>query len=1102
MTEMPPGNVSMEEQALRWQEALSNGTRATEAMFARWLLRSPENVRAFLKQATLSRVLRHLDSSHIDLGTLLVRVRAHNDTRRKKAEKVCVIPGSMAASEHASLTRQLQKYFSIWSRQYSGSTRDDLVQEVLLRCLQRRERCPDHLNVAKQLVQEFEQRTRNESRINSILVASEQAKHDGNIWADALDRQLDAGRALNEILRRLPLRNRAALILRIRDGSSLVKIAATLNCSIHAAKKSLAEAQTMARACLVELSQKPTTAPCGAYQRGTGGRSDPWTDLLECDGVREESPSPGAGGVNSIESRASMAKAHSAVVRDSDLRDRVKTLIEMIPGCTNVRTGLQLGTQTIDLYYEERTSFGQMRIVCECMSYRRSLTKEWFAQQLYPRYFPLLQRKLVDAVRIITSHDPDVLVRAYAQQCGFSFHTLDQLESQIIDFRGYLHSLLQGFVDEGLTSYYIRPVLESGEDLEDKVISWVDGSSNRPLAILAGYGMGKTSFACRLTKVLGEQTLRDPGRRIPILIPLAEISTEQSLEGLLGKILAGQHRVPGYNFALFHELNRRGRFVVILDGFDEMKHAMSWPEFKYNLSQLQRLMVASARVLLLGRPTAFLSEEEERHILSGGRRGANQPLTITSALECDELSMWESSTVRAIEYVRRHALHRSRRYATFRKAGSREVNIEERIQSIQENAEIVTLARRPVQAKILADLVIDSEVQWRSFNRYDLYREFISRISAREALKTTRRKITQETRLRFLRRVAWWVWCQSSSLEFNSMELPQAVYGDTPGGDIDPEALRRDLVSGSILEKKAAGTYCFPHRSFVEFLVAEFICTDAYGSVELTEISARLTSEVSDFIRESGRAQAIVRWGKDLNEGENPISMEFLALIAWAENRLDTNRFRQLSRRQTPYDVILEYRRLIDRGAPPTRVVDLLRANFNRVTDESSRLMCIVGLLIAQQTVPSKLREQIEKLVVTLVLTECLDELQKTQNSAGAHDSMLPVRKTFRRLLSALQLQTPIAEPDLAIHVNWPKLLAALETALPVKWRLLGLVLRDDGFNVLFRFADLMALEERLTPRKRLLEGFFHHAATAGATIQTSPHTPVLRLVTLSAAGE
>jgi hypothetical protein len=356
----------------------------------------------------------------------------------------------------------------------------------------------------------------------------------------------------------------------------------------------------------------------------------------------------------------------STSAQGNAFRDSVRRLIELIPGCSSVQTEHLLGTQPVDIYYEERTSFRTLRVACECKDYERPLTKDLIARHIEPRYGPLLRKNLVDAVRIIAPIALGATAAAYVKECGFTFHTIDQLESEIVDFRQYLRALQVAFAEDGLDRYYVRPLLADGGDLEEVIEAWIAGPSSQPVAILAGYGMGKTSFARHLAHVLAAHALAAPHNRIPILIPLSEIASEQTLEGLLGKLLAAQNRIPDYHFNIFSELNRRGRFVIILDGFDEMKHMMSWSEFQHNFTELNRLNGSNSRVLLLGRPSALLSGDEELFVLRGKRRAGDRTYTVSGAPEYRQITMREFSSEQAMQFMRGYAAFRAATDAALR----------------------------------------------------------------------------------------------------------------------------------------------------------------------------------------------------------------------------------------------------------------------------------------------------------------------------------------------------------------------------------------------------------------------------------------------------
>lgn len=177
----------------------------------------------------------------------------------------------------------------------------------------------------------------------------------------------------------------------------------------------------------------------------------------------------------------------STTAQGNAFRDSVARLLEITPGVTCVQTEFLVGTQPVDIYYEERASFRTLRVACECKDYGGPLTKSLIASKIYGRYRPLLEKGLVDAVRIITTLNVGSVARAYVEKdCGFSLHTADEIESQIIDFRHYLHGLRNAFAEDGLDQYYVRPSLGTGEDLETVVQSWITGELSQPVAVLGG----------------------------------------------------------------------------------------------------------------------------------------------------------------------------------------------------------------------------------------------------------------------------------------------------------------------------------------------------------------------------------------------------------------------------------------------------------------------------------------------------------------------------------------------------------------------------------------------------------------------------------------
>ncbi len=631
-------------------------------------------------------------------------------------------------------------------------------------------------------------------------------------------------------------------------------------------------------------------------------------------------------------------------------RDSVRTLFEANPRYLNVKSEYRIAHQDVDIYYEEQISTGTISVACECKDYARALTRNDL-EAIYAKYDSLRNGKgeRVDAVRVIGRLPLGAKAQDFLKQVGFSYATLHDVEASTIDFRSYLRELESAYKNDGLNELYVRAQLSDGSDAEDFINAWITGTSHQPVALLAGYGMGKTSFALHLAATAIAAYRRDPRERIPILIYLSEIASEQSIDGLLGRIFASQHRVPGYHFGLFRELNKRGRFLIILDGFDEMKHAMSWSDFKFNFGQLNSLVVPNSRIVLLGRPSAFLSEGEENFVLRGVEKRSRHTLQVEHAPEYRVQSLLPFPEERAVAFIESYVAYRLRHITEVSAAVPIATDIRVRLDSVRRTRELLSLAQRPVQARMIAELALDQRVQWRAFSRYELYEIFITRLIDREVDKPSRRLIGFADRLRFHEELAWWLWKKSGAVSFRLEQVPQHMFsGAAPFEPEDRDGYVRELLTGSVIERKAGSDFFyFPHRSFVEFLLARRICTGEFSANQFPEIAEVLTSDVVEFVREGDSVvDRLVHWARDINNTATPLSLTFLRLVAWGLHQSDENLDDYIDESASPRDMLVFCFRWLERagtdGAKLSSLVNRLQRSSVIVLQDET---CVAGIL-------------------------------------------------------------------------------------------------------------------------------------------------------------
>lgn len=495
----------------------------------------------------------------------------------------------------------------------------------------------------------------------------------------------------------------------------------------------------------------------------------------------------------------------------------------------------------VDLVATQLRFGGEWRILVECKDYGRALTRKSL-NSIWLDYQPSIASGHANELLVVTRVPAAPAAITFANlNPSLTLRTLADLDRHVMDFGEYLSFGRSLFVDsaDGVAAYYVGQATASGDDILKLLTDWVSGesavlSSEQPVAVLGAYGMGKSVLSRKLASNLAETASNDPMARIPIHLQLGDIAKEQSLEGLLGAHFSAHHNVGNYSFARFMEMNRNGRFVTILDGFDEMKHLLTRAEFRFNFSELGRLHAGDSRLLVLGRPTAFENDEEIEEVL----HGSTPNLAVgTSRIDYQEVQIAGLSTNRIRQFLENYIV---------------DIDTRRRVEKLISLSQFDDIASRPVQLRMLAQVLPSFEGPIEGLDLPTLYELVISdlldAIIEREVSKGSRLSFSKQERRTFLQSLAYWLWSNRASTVVTSDQIPDELIEQysRPGAEL--EAVRRDLVTASPLDRRTNGRIFFPHRSFQEFLVAlESVQKLRDGIVSIDEFDDAATTEVADF---------------------------------------------------------------------------------------------------------------------------------------------------------------------------------------------------------------------------------------------------------------
>lgn len=576
------------------------------------------------------------------------------------------------------------------------------------------------------------------------------------------------------------------------------------------------------------------------------------------------------------------------------LRDMVGNLLAVRYG--RPRREEMVAGKKVDLVFEKLELGKRVTLFVETKDYAHNLSREELSR-IWSDYDPVVRSRPPASLLVVSRNGLTSQGQAYVDSHEVLRHqTIWQIENEVFGLTDYVRHLETAFDEEGLSRYYVpgRASLigyagnvRSSANLEQPLFEtlqhWLDSDDYRPVALLGGYGAGKSSFAKRIISAQAAKALTDPLARRPILIRLGDMARSSSLAGLLGAKFANDFPIDGFNVQNFLRLSDRGRLLMVLDGFDEMKHAMTWADFRTQIQSLNRLTHGKAKVILLGRPSAFTSTEEHFHVLRGlkaigetYRKLPDWPEFIEYELEPFDLKERATFVAGYLSVLSERA--RSDLSAIQLSTRAAEVN-----RIADKDPEVFS---KPVHAKIFTDLASDANVDLTPFvngvSRWALYETFFNSLAEREAEKEARRPIGEEDRLTFLRELAFWLWSEKGgATAFNALDVPDRLIETLPHGDaVDPEAAKREYLTGAFLEKKADNVYYFGHRSFAEFLVAKRLALIPPQPRDHAVYSALVRDGVEIFLRESPHKDLLKTWVSTLSTATGMIHLGYLRFLA------------------------------------------------------------------------------------------------------------------------------------------------------------------------------------------------------------------------------
>ncbi len=298
------------------------------------------------------------------------------------------------------------------------------------------------------------------------------------------------------------------------------------------------------------------------------------------------------------------------------LEDEVASLYSEIDGVVQVKQNVNISGIQVDVYVELMTNDG---IVNKYAIDSKNFTNNVSAEHVRKCIGDFTTMKIghkIDQGIIIASKGFTQDGHIAARDSNIKLLTLNELKRKILDFSPYLEQWIDYYEKNDLIKMkkYLSLTAKNETNneigkLDKYLIEWLNKEGTH-ITLLGNYGTGKSTTLKRLAWTQAKEYLNNPqDNRIPIFIELKGFKHAPRSRQLITDILVNEYGLK-IDFAKFQELNRKGKFLIILDGFDEMVDKVIDGTIQEHFNELSTLACENSKLILSCRTHYFKNHEQ------------------------------------------------------------------------------------------------------------------------------------------------------------------------------------------------------------------------------------------------------------------------------------------------------------------------------------------------------------------------------------------------------------------------------------------------------------------------------------------------------------
>ena len=566
-------------------------------------------------------------------------------------------------------------------------------------------------------------------------------------------------------------------------------------------------------------------------------------------------------------------------MRDWELfEDEVANLYKSL-GFTVIHN-INIAGQQIDLICEHSVlGIGPTKICVDCKHTRsdkmNSVTNQ-DVQNFISMFHSLRDKQGWSAGVLVSNRSFSQSAKAAAfQHHDIHLKTVQDLYEDLLGIRQYLHHSVHMAEDAARFADYISlnaRLLNASltrtahlNTLQATFDAWLATDNSQQLCLLGDFGSGKTTFLRRCLYLLAKQYLSGDSSLIPLFIPLREYYDASSSDEIAERFFARECGAR-IRTEVFFKLLSSGRFLLLLDGFDEMGASSTLETRKSNYLKLARLISGGRKAVISCRPAYFPAGTELVSVFSeySTRIGLNIPsskkhpisraakrqiMALDPSESAPQLvslfsnvkSIFESSMFLELQlFDRRQIARYLRQYdPIIRQQSVGRLDAASLGEIIDKTYDLKDLASRPILLKLIVSTIpcvpygsgkytISVENKKLSLSHitpsvlYHLYTENELRREEQER-GASPRLIARKRKTQFICILAFSMY-ERGLLALEGDDFHEIVRQQLTSTGLDTEALASEIRTCSFLQRDHRDCVRFTHKSFLEYYAALYVC--------------------------------------------------------------------------------------------------------------------------------------------------------------------------------------------------------------------------------------------------------------------------------------